>query len=101
MVPNLMSACLPKLSQSALGLGTQGSYLSCKPKWAGDLIITWEPVVCAVETRHWVTREETVRQYPHLVYCHVNPVFLHVTDHGSNKLRSLEFLCKIENKETS
>ena len=72
----------------------------CKPNWDDDLIITWDPVVCNVGSQHWVTRRDS-ETILYLVYCHVNPVFLHVTDHGSNKLRSLEFLCKIENKETS
>ena len=89
---------------TTLGLGTSELVSGlificlCKPKWDGDLIITWEPVVCT-QSRHWVTRGDGDTIY--LVYCHVNPVFLHVTEHGSNKLRSLEFLCKIENKETS
>ena len=54
-----------------------------KPKWDDDLIRTWEPVVCTQDPTL------TLRQYPHLVYCRVNPVFLHITDHSSNKLRSL------------
>ena len=61
-----------------------------KPKWDDDLIRTWEPVVCTQDpTLGYQGTAETVRQYPHLVYCRVNPVFLHITDHSSNKLRSL------------
>ena len=70
-----------------------------KPKWDDDLIRTWEPVVCTQDpTLGYQGTAETVRQYPHLVYCRVNPVFLHITDHSSNKLRSTVSL-QTENKD--